>query len=197
MAIAFVYLIGRRLGGARVGLVAAGFLAIHPSVISSAAEARSYAATIAVSAMGSWLYLRMIQRPSNGRAAAYGSVAGLSVGLHYLALLVPIAHAVHWLGLRGWRDTVSRRAALLASLCALLLISPLLVFRPHATDQIDWIAELNTTQVLYLAKLFGNKWMVGTLACISFFSIINAIKKWNNFLDNQDWEWQYQYQIQP
>jgi 4-amino-4-deoxy-L-arabinose transferase-like glycosyltransferase len=83
-----VGLLGRRMGGERVGLVAAGLAAIYPLLIAVDGSVRSeslYAPLIAFTLLAAY---RLIDRPGFGRAAVLGLCVGLAALTRSEALLL-------------------------------------------------------------------------------------------------------------
>jgi 4-amino-4-deoxy-L-arabinose transferase-like glycosyltransferase len=73
-----VGLLGRRVGGERVGIVAAGLAAVYPLFVVLDGSLRSeslYAPLIAFMLLGAY---RLVDRPSFGRAAVLGALVGLA-----------------------------------------------------------------------------------------------------------------------
>ena len=56
--IGLVFLLGRRIGGPRTGLVAAGLMAFSPFAIFYGSEARAYATAVFLVALSTWALLR-------------------------------------------------------------------------------------------------------------------------------------------
>jgi 4-amino-4-deoxy-L-arabinose transferase-like glycosyltransferase len=92
LTIAFVGLLGRRAGGERIGLIAAGLCAIYPIMVATDGALMSetlYSPLIALVLLGAW---RLLERPAPWVAAATGAAIGLaaltrSEGLLLLPLL--------------------------------------------------------------------------------------------------------------
>ena len=86
--VGFVGLAGRELGGATIGLVAAGIAAIYPFlwvVDGSLMSETLYGALLAATM---WLAIRFARRPSLGLAAAIGALASLAALTRGEALLL-------------------------------------------------------------------------------------------------------------
>lgn len=111
-------LVGRRVGGTWVGLIAAGVAAIYPLLIAADGSLRSepvFALLVTLSLLAA---LRLREAPSVGRAAVLGAVIGLAALTRAEALLLLVLLPFGLAGLR--RGLVSVAA------CALVL-SPWLV----------------------------------------------------------------------
>jgi hypothetical protein len=128
-----VGLLGRRLGGDRVGLTAAGIAAIYPVLVTADASLMSetlYGLFVVVAVL---LAYRLIDRPTAGRAAALGAMIGLAAltrgeGLLLLPLLaIPLA----------WRGGRSGRALRVGAACVamLLVIAPWTIRNLSALDR--------------------------------------------------------------
>jgi hypothetical protein len=129
ITIVLVGLLGRRVGGERVGLVAAGLCAVYPIMIAVDGALMSetlYGPLVAASLLAAY---GLLDHPSRGRAALLGTLLGLAALVRSEALLfVPLlAWPVAWRGGGGggwpltwrgvrrwpmaWRGGGARRAA--------------------------------------------------------------------------------------
>jgi 4-amino-4-deoxy-L-arabinose transferase-like glycosyltransferase len=121
VVVAELGLLGRRVGGDRVGLVAAGIAAAYPTLIAADGSLMSetlYGAFVAAALL---LAYRLLDRPSTWTAAALGATIGLSAltrgeGLLFLPLLaLPVA----------WRGGLGRAFRLTAAVAgAAIVIAP-------------------------------------------------------------------------
>jgi 4-amino-4-deoxy-L-arabinose transferase-like glycosyltransferase len=88
VAVVAVGLLGRRVGGERVGLVAAGLAAVYPLLIAVDGSLRSeslYAPLIGFTLLAAY---RLVDRPGFGRAAVLGLCVGLAALTRSEALLL-------------------------------------------------------------------------------------------------------------
>ncbi|MGZ4400537.1 MAG: glycosyltransferase family 39 protein [Gaiellaceae bacterium] len=92
-AVGSLYLLARRLAGAKAGLLAAGLLAVNPMLVHYAQEARGYALCLLLVTLSSCLFARGLERPTWTVWIVYALVSGLAVYAHFFALLVPAGHA--------------------------------------------------------------------------------------------------------
>jgi mannosyltransferase len=133
--VAVVGLIGRRLGGDRVGLVAALFLGANGFVLYYAQEARTYALLMLAVAITSLLFLRAAEAPSVVPVSLYAVAGAVSLYLHPVAALVLLAHvatALAWPGIR--------RQLMLGYVAMGALVIPLgLALAAHGTTDVSWI----------------------------------------------------------
>jgi hypothetical protein len=121
----FTYLIGRSIGGRRLGLVAAALVAVWPNLVlytpTFALEPAFLAAStaaLAVAASHDW----SAGPPSLRRSAAFGLVLGISVVIRPFSLPFLLAFAVAIAATRaGWR-TVARCTGVAAAVVVLLLV---------------------------------------------------------------------------
>jgi hypothetical protein len=92
LTIPLVYAAGRRLFGARAGLVAALLVAVSPLPVFYSREVRMYGLVACLALASFWLCLRALGRPRGaGNWAAYGLLAGGAALVHYAGLLVLLA----------------------------------------------------------------------------------------------------------
>jgi 4-amino-4-deoxy-L-arabinose transferase-like glycosyltransferase len=167
VTIVLVGLLGRRAGGERVGLIAAGLCAVYPLMIAVDGALMSetlYGPLVVVALLVTW---RLIDRPGRWIALA----AGVAIGVAALArsealLLVPLlAWPASWRGGPGWP-----LRAVLATLGCVLAVAPWTIrnadrlgaFVPISTNDSTVIAGANCPLTYAGADLGG--W---NLACIS------------------------------
>jgi uncharacterized membrane protein len=109
------FLLGRDLARSwRVGLIAAGLLAVNPVDVYYAQEARMYAQVAALATLGSWFLWRWMRTTEEGRgvavragwAAGFFAAATAAMYSHYLAVVVVVAQGafalVRFLSRRRW-----------------------------------------------------------------------------------------------
>ena len=148
-AAACVTLAGRRLAGARAGLLAGLVFAFVPSVSRFAQEVRFYAPTVLGVALATLLLLRALDAPSVRRWAAYGACLAVVGYIDVVALSVVLGHAAG-AALRWWQDKDARQdrdvrillgfaAAAAAGLAACV---PLVAFSlTKAGTQLFWVTR--------------------------------------------------------
>jgi hypothetical protein len=99
-----LYALGKRLGGGRVGLLAALLWTVHPYQIWHAQDARNYAIWSSISVVGVWLALRLsygYRRPLDW--LLYVLMAVLAAYVYYLQLFIVAALSLYVL-IVHWRD---------------------------------------------------------------------------------------------
>jgi mannosyltransferase len=148
-AAACVTLAGRRLAGARAGLLAGLVFALVPSVSRFAQEVRFYAPEMLAVALATLLLLRALDAPSVRRWAAYSVCLAVVGYIDVIALSVVLGHAAG-AALRWWQDKDARpdrgagvllgfAAAAAAGLAACV---PLVAFSlTKAGTQVFWITR--------------------------------------------------------
>jgi 4-amino-4-deoxy-L-arabinose transferase-like glycosyltransferase len=142
VTIALVGLLGRRAGGDRVGLIAAGICAAYPLMVATDAALMSetlYGALVAGTLLAAW---RMLDRPAVPIALATGALIGLAALTRSEALLlVPLlAWPVAWRGGAGW----PLRAAAATAACV-LVIAPWTIRNLAAFDHLVPISNNDAT----------------------------------------------------
>jgi mannosyltransferase len=95
LCVVLIYALGQRLWDERVGLAAAGLLAINPFYIWHAQEARMYAILAALTMASTLLYVALLARRGWGWWAGYGALTALAVYTHYYAALIAIAQGLY------------------------------------------------------------------------------------------------------
>jgi 4-amino-4-deoxy-L-arabinose transferase-like glycosyltransferase len=123
--VAAVGLLGRRVGGDRVGLVAAAIAAVYPLLVVVDGSLRSESLYAPLIAFGLLAAYRVVDRPSAGRAAVLGALLGAaaltrSEAVLLLALILVVAA-------RGLPPGARLRTTAVAALAAALVLAPWVV----------------------------------------------------------------------
>jgi 4-amino-4-deoxy-L-arabinose transferase-like glycosyltransferase len=115
---ALVYDAGRRVFTRRTGLIAAAASMLHPLLLRYVADLHLETLLTFVVTLMVWCSVRLYQRPSAGRAAAFGVAAGAATLTKAVVLLYPAVFLAAWWGisLRAHARTVRPRVALAAIL---------------------------------------------------------------------------------
>ncbi|WP_245719220.1 glycosyltransferase family 39 protein [Micromonospora rhizosphaerae] len=156
-------LLGQRLLGARVGLLAGLLFAVLPGTSRYAQEARPYALATLLAVLATLLLVDALRRPAWSRWAGY-AVAVAALGLtHLIALTLLAAHA---LAVLTTLRTGERRAWrwLVALLPAVLLAAPLvLLARGQRSRQLDWVDLARLSDLIALPSGVAQSGPVGGL----------------------------------
>jgi mannosyltransferase len=141
-AAACVSLVGRRLAGARAGLLAGLVFALVPSVSRFAQEIRFYSLEVLVATLATLLLLRALDRPSLPRWVLYALCLAVLGCIDLVALSVVAGHAVA-AAMRWWHDREKGQfgfvPAAAAGLAACLPLVVAGVTQAHA--QVKWIVR--------------------------------------------------------
>ncbi|BCJ70561.1 membrane protein [Catellatospora sp. IY07-71] len=125
--------LGRRLFGARIGLIAGIVFALLPGITRYAQEARPYALVLAGVTGSALLLLRAVEHPGRARWTAYAATGALTTALHPLALPFLPAHAA-W----AWRRGRARAFLPAGAVAAAPALASLWAARGQ-TGQVSWI----------------------------------------------------------
>ncbi len=117
-----IYALGRRLGGKRVGLVAAFLWAVHPYAIWHAQDARNYAIWSSFSLVAAWLAVRALETDRRRDWLIYVAAAAVAAYFYYLELFTLVALTVYaatsywgqWRRLSHWIGAMLTVGVLLA-----------------------------------------------------------------------------------
>ena len=109
LGIAALWLAARRLGGPRLGIVAALLLSVNAYHIAYSQEARSYALVFVFAVFSYLALLVFVDAPGWRRAAVFGATVAVAFHIHYYALVmffgqIVAATVVLVLTKNGWRD---------------------------------------------------------------------------------------------
>ncbi|MBC7224409.1 MAG: glycosyltransferase family 39 protein [Anaerolineae bacterium] len=108
LALPLTWAVARRLGCARAGFWSLPLLACSPFLVWYGQDGKMYAVVLAAVLCSTWVFLRALEARRAAWWAAYGLVAGASLYLHLLTVLVVPVHAC-WFALEA-RARGARRA---------------------------------------------------------------------------------------
>ena len=142
LSVAILARLGKRIGGARVGLIAALLMAISPFYIWYAQEVRMYALLIFAALASAWAFIELLHRPR--RSIAFGLFAADVFGLyaHYLfglflltqLLFLVMSRGRYPRALRMWMAATFGAGALFGAWLLMLQLSPV-----QGRPNLDWI----------------------------------------------------------
>jgi mannosyltransferase len=155
IAVACIYILGRRLFGTRAGTIAAFALALNPFFIAYAQEARGYSLLLLLSIISTLFFVRLVQqRGSRLDVLLYVIASVLMVYTHLLGIFVLAAHAVALLFFD--KHLVPWRTIALAAVSIAVLLVPLAYFAyRHGAAGIAWIPPLSAGTVFEFLKTFA------------------------------------------
>jgi len=113
-AIPLIGVLGRRVAGVRVGLIAASLAAVYPALFMLDASLRSESLYLPLIALALVLAYRLVDAPSPGRAALLGVALGLATLTRSEAVLLLLVLALPLLGLLPRARRLTLTAAVLA-----------------------------------------------------------------------------------
>lgn len=148
-SIPVMYLLGRRLFGRGTGLLAAFLLAVSTCAVVYSQEARGYSWLVLGTIVSTYLFVRLIERPSYAMALTYALAAGVTFYFHYFGLLVPLAHAMSVLALprsqRPWRQLCAAGA-----LMAVFAAPVLWMIHIQPGRHLDWLQRPSLLEIYHL-----------------------------------------------
>ncbi|MEO8394852.1 MAG: glycosyltransferase family 39 protein, partial [Chloroflexota bacterium] len=103
IAVPIMYVLGHRLNGRRLGLMAAFLWAINPNQIWHAQDARNYAIWAVLSVLAVWLALRALEKRRRIDWILYIVAGALAAYVYYLELFIIIVLSLYVL-LVYWRN---------------------------------------------------------------------------------------------
>jgi uncharacterized membrane protein len=144
-----MYLLGRRLFSRYVGLLSALFLTLSTCSVVYSQEARGYSWLLLGVITSTYLFVRLIERPTYAIACAYAVAAGVTFYFHYFGLLVPLAHAVSLVALPKERRPWGRllvAGALIAAFAAPVLW----MIHIQPGRHLDWVQKPSLLELYHL-----------------------------------------------
>jgi mannosyltransferase len=150
-----IYLLGRRLIGSRVGLIAAALLAVNAYHVQYSQDARSYSLMVFLCLLSSLYFLKCLSEPSRRNQFFYIVSSTLAVYAQFFSLLLMIAQ---WLSFKMLdRAQASRRTRNDWRWIA-LLVSPVLAFiATTGTGPLRWVQYPSLKDVwVFALHLTGN-----------------------------------------
>jgi mannosyltransferase len=167
-----VYMLGRRLFGNRVGLIAAWLLALNAFHIRYAQETRSYSLVVFLAVLATLLFIGNLQEPLRTHWGWYSVACVLAIYTHFLSALVILAHGVSllWLDPRQvpWRNFArSLRWIVYGTL-------PIAIVILRAGGTWKWVPHTSADAVLQSLEIMaGNRGK--TLAALAIFALLLAV----------------------
>src|SRR5580704_9970782 len=177
-----IYALGKRLFGRAVGLIAAGLLAINWYHIYYSQEARSYALTIFLVTLSTWLLVRNLQEPASARWRSYSVVSALSFYGHFFAALVIVAQGASLFWVRGsnfpWREYSRSLRWIVYMILPLAIVAARIGGAP-----VDWIQRTSIPQFYYFFRDLtgaGSMWLLALDAFAIVLAAFAAWRVWHN-----------------
>ena len=186
-SIPVMYLLGKRLFDRSVGLLVALFLALNTCSVVYSQEARGYSWLLLGVVVSTYLFARLIERPTYAMASAYALAAGATFYFHYFGLLVPLAHAVSLLALpkerRPWKQLFVAGA-----IVALLATPVLWVIHIQPIRHLDWVPKPSLLELYHLGVFLAaesGKGVVPALLVVELFLLVVFFRKMIGVWKNQ------------
>lgn len=155
LAAAGTVVLGRSLGGPRLGLLAGVVVAVLPRTTWLATEARSGALVAAAAVWATVALVTALRRGSLRWWAVYAVLVGIGASLWVFLGLLVVAHAVTVLLARPARTVAFRFVG--AAVVGGVLAAPVLVRSAGQTGQVSWIPEpgLRSLRGVVVEQAFG------------------------------------------
>ena len=191
VSIPLIYVLGRRLFGRGIGVVAALFLALNACAVSVSQEARAYSFVVLLVLLSTYLFVQLIELPTRAVAFAYTVVAGVTCYFHYFGVLIPVAHFAVVLALparrRAWRMLAPAAAIIV------VIVAPILwLIHAQDTGHISWVQAPSFLELYHLGaflaadsgKAVGGVLLALDLVLVGVF-LKNFKATWNSDLEGR------------
>src|ERR1700683_2271832 len=139
LAVSAIYLLGTRLFGRMVGVIAGVLLALDAFIVEYAQTARSYSMLVFLITLSSYFLVVELEQPSKRNRIAYVLTSTLAIYAHYFAVYVLVAHLVTVTAMR--RRAALTREWLEVAAAIVILCTPAAIIAYHGggTIWIRWI----------------------------------------------------------
>src|SRR5271157_2177069 len=148
-SIPLMYALGNRLFGENAARLVALFFAVNACAIAVSQEARGYSLLLLGVVASTYLFVRLIERPTFALACAYGVVTGLTLYCHYFGMFVPAAHAMSLAAMskarRPWKQL-----ALAALIVALAAVPVLWMIHIQDIGHITWVERPSLLELYHV-----------------------------------------------
>ena len=139
LAVSAIYLLGTRLFGRMVGVIAGVLLALDAFIVEYAQTARSYSMVVFLVTLSAYFLVVELEQPSKRNRIAYVLTSILAIYAHYFAVYVLVAHLVTVTAMR--RRAALTREWLEVAAAIVILCTPAAIIAYHGggTIWIRWI----------------------------------------------------------
>lgn len=172
------YLVARDVLGIRTAVIASFLVAASFFIVNLAEQARPYSLALFFCVLATYCFLKLLEKASIARVAAYVAAVALAFALHAFAGLMVVAHVVSLPLLTDDLKAVRFRFIAAYALLGLLLAPFVLLLHSAGLHQIDWISKPHLGDI---GTLFGEfigrpdkpnraLVMVGAPCCLAIFA---------------------------
>ncbi len=153
LTVLLAYVIARRVGGERAGLIAGSLTAVSPILVWYSQEARSYSMLVFLGAASVWLWLRALETGSTRSIIGWGAVACLAIATHYFASFIVAFEAVSLLRQHTRKRVLWSVLAIIGVVQVALI--PLAIHQARAHEAGDYItATPLSSRIIAIPKRF-------------------------------------------
>lgn len=176
-SIPMTYLVGSRLFGSRVGLIAALLMATNAFWLHYAQEARAYSLLLFLSLLTTFTFILAIQQQSWNRWFLFSLTGSFTVYVHLFATLL-IASLFVSLVFLPRRETAWRKVFGSAFAIAALLV-PLAIFVITARGQLDFVPPLTVERAAQLfSRLAGDRFVLVAYFIACSIAALATLRLW-------------------
>ena len=176
-SIPMTYMVGSRLFGTKVGLIAGVLMATNAFWLTYAQETRAYALLLFLSLVTTFAYVEAVEKQTWNRWIIFSLLGALTVYVHLFATLL-VASLFVSLGFLPRREITWRRAFGSALVIAVLLV-PLAIFVHEASGQLDFVPPLTPEgSVQVFSRLAGDRFVLIPYFIPASIAALSALRLW-------------------
>jgi mannosyltransferase len=186
-----IYVLGTRLFGAWVGMLAGLLLALNAFFIHYAQEARSYSLLVFLTTLSSYFFVRGVGETSWKHWGGYVITITLALYAHYFGALVLVAHITSLIIPR--KEKIPWKGLAISGVATVLLLLPLALFQPLGIGQPTWVQppEVDDIRRLFIALVGGSRKLLLVYLSLCFVALGFAVARFRGKSPPKIWHYAF------
>lgn len=184
-----VFLLGRKLFTPAVGLLSAFLISINTFFIRYAQEIRAYSLLVFITTVLSYIYVRLIEKPTITRRVLYIVLSSLSIYTHQFAIFIILSQSLSLFFIYKWRRALRFLFPIVVGVELLCL--PLIFIRVPLLGSTSWIDLPQSSDIynLVVALAGGNQFLFFLESFVIVYGFIYIWKINNDRQRRQEWSY--------